>query len=165
MDESPTVDEVMGSVLTHFGVKGMRWGQRKKGTGQPSSHKKGDGPKSADAAEAHGHKDRAKAKGVHTLSNAELKKVNERLNLEQNYARMSKEKTKIDKGQDAIKVALGVVGTAASVYAALNSPMFKAGKAIISAQFEGAMDAAIPNGTGAHRLVKDIVANGPKHRA
>lgn len=165
MDTPGTVDELMDGTLKHFGVKGMRWGHRKKGTGKPSSHKKGDGPKSADAEEAHGKKAQAKEKGVHTLSNAELKKVNERLNLEQNYARMAKEKNKLDKGQDAVKVALGLVGTAASVYAAVNSPMFKAGKAILDAQFAAAFDAAIPNGTGAHRLVKEVVVNGPKHRA
>lgn len=161
MDQSDPID----AVLTHFGVKGMRWGQRKAGTGKPSSHKKGDGPKSADAAEAHGNKAKAKEKGVHSLSNAELKKVNERLNLEQNYARMTQEKSKLDKGHNAVKVALGVVGTAASVYTALNSPMFKAGRTFLNAQFEGAFDAAIPDGTGLHRAVKVAAAAGPKHRA
>lgn len=163
MDES--VDDLMVGVLTHYGVPGMKWGRRKPGTGKASSRKKAAGPKSEDAASAHEKKTQAKTKGVASLSNAELKKLNERMNLEQNYARMAKEKTKIDKGQDAVKVALGVVGTAASVYAAINSPMFKAGKALLDAQMNAAFDAAIPNGSGAHRLVVDAVTKGPRHRA
>lgn len=164
MAEHTSVDDVFADVLMHYGVPGMKWGRRKPGTGKPSSRKKGSGEKSADAAEAHDKKSQAKTKGVASLSNAELKKLNERLNLEQNYARMAKEKTKLDKGQDAVKVALGVVGTAASIYAAVNSPMFKAGKTLLDAQFSGALDAAIPDGTGAHRLVKEAVVTGARHR-
>lgn len=164
MEQPDPVD----AVLTHFGVPGMKWGHRKAGTGKASSHKKGDAPKSQDAAEAHDKKSQAKTKGVHTLSNAELKKVNERLNLEQNYSRMTQEKTKLDKGHNAVKAALAVTATAASVYTALNSPMFKAGRAILDAQLKGALDAAIPAGKGTHRLVEEALgaaAKLPKHRA
>jgi len=165
MDQLSSVDDLMTDTLSHFGVKGMRWGQRKAGTGTPSSHKKGDGPKSDDASDAYDKRTQAKTKGVASLSNSELKKLNERMNLEQNYARMTQEKTKLDKGHAAVKTALAVVATAGSVYTALNSPMFKAGKALLDAQFSAAMDAAIPNGSGAHRLVKEAVVNGPRHRA
>lgn len=165
--EDPELEHLdpVEAVLVHYGIPGMKWGRRKAGTGKPSSHKKGDGPKSADAEEAHSKKAQAKEKGVHSLSNAELKKVNERLNLEQNYARLAAEKTKLDKGHAAVKSALAVVATAGAVYTALNSPMFKAGKAILDAQFAGAIDAAIPAGTGAHRAVVEAIVKGPKHKA
>lgn len=156
------------AVLAHHGIKGMRWGQRKAGTGKASSHKKAEAPKSADAEEAHGKKAQAKEKGVHTLSNAELKKVNERLNLEQNYSRLVTEKSKLDKGHAAVKTALALTATAASVYAALNSPMFKAGKLLLDTQLKGALDAAIPAGKGTHRIVEEAIGAAsklPRHKA
>lgn len=148
--------------LAHHGVKGMKWGFRKPGTGKPSRRKKGDdSDHSDDAKTAAGSRSQAKSKGVGTLSNHELRRLNERLNLEQNYRKLTAEKSKITKGHDAVKVLLGVAGTAGSVYALTKTPAFKAGKAFLEAQ----LDASIPAGTGLHRLAEVAANTGPRHRA
>lgn len=97
MNESPTVEDF----LAHYGVKGMRWGHRK---AQPRSStvtvnatpgKKAtasgghDLPPSHDAIRAVTLGQRAKASSTHSLSNQELRDLVDRMNLEQQYSRLS----------------------------------------------------------------------------
>jgi hypothetical protein len=65
--------------LQHHGVKGMKWGVRK-------AKRKRDNTKdwSDDAKEAY----KLKKKNPSQMSNAELRKLNERIQLEQNYSRL-----------------------------------------------------------------------------
>lgn len=63
----------MNNELTHHGVKGMRWGVRKK---QPST----------DYTEYK----KIKKKKLKEMSNEELKKLNNRMNLEANYRELKK---------------------------------------------------------------------------
>ena len=58
--------------LKHYGVLGMKWGHRKQSR-----------PMSEDAKKAKN----LKKKKVSEMSNSELKRLNERMNLEQNYKR------------------------------------------------------------------------------
>lgn len=60
--------------LKHYGVLGMKWGRRKQSR-----------PMSEDAKTAKN----LKKKKVSEMSNTELKKLNERMNLEQNYKRLN----------------------------------------------------------------------------
>ena len=66
--------------LEHHGVKGMKWGVRKSGTRKTSSD----------------YKKTAKLRNRHPaeLSNKQLKSINERINLEQNYRRLNPSKIK-----------------------------------------------------------------------
>lgn len=99
------------AILIHAGVKGMKWGVRK------------DRRKSDDYV-----KSRAlKARGIDNLSTKELKSLNERLNLERNYHKMSP--GKIATGKSIAKGTLAVIGTGVGLYNTINSP---AGKAAIS---------------------------------
>jgi hypothetical protein len=85
MHSSESVDEV----LEHFGVRGMRWGVRRdRESGGGSAPRRGKSV-SVDAARFDKTRKKVKTRGVSSLSNAELKALNERINLEQNYARLT----------------------------------------------------------------------------
>ena len=98
--DSPCMSET--EYLRHFGVKGMHWGVRKT-SGEPS-------PDHVRAVEL---KTKVKSSGgVHVLSNDDLKALNERLNLESNYSRLSPEE--VSAGQKFTNHLLGVGGNVAN---------------------------------------------------
>lgn len=97
--------------LYHWGIKGMKWGVRK------------DRKVSEDAATAKA----LKKKKLDELSNAELKKLNERKNLEQQYKNLNP--GVIKKGLKFVGAAAAVLGTAAALYNNGNS-VVKAGKEV-----------------------------------
>lgn len=66
----------VGDVLEHFGVKGMKWGKHKNAS-------------STDSAHATSTRTNAKKKGVHTVSNADLQAAIRRMQLEQDFKRLS----------------------------------------------------------------------------
>lgn len=69
------------NALAHYGIKGMRWGVRR-------TDKQIARAASADHNTASAARDKARKGGVKTLSNAELKTLVERMNLEQQYAKV-----------------------------------------------------------------------------
>jgi hypothetical protein len=90
--------------LEHYGTKGMKWGVRKKRSA------------SDDAKAAARHR----GKKPSELSNDELRKLNERLNLEQNYSRMNP--SRVQRGQRAATQILAVGGTVNAAIAFSRSP-------------------------------------------
>lgn len=102
--------------LEHHGIKGQKWGVRRKS--------KGSVKVSSDAKKV------APLKGRHvsTLTNKQLKTANERINLEQQYKRMNP--NKVESGKRHVLEALATIGIAVSVFNLATSP---AGKAAISA--------------------------------
>lgn len=96
-------------VLTHHGVKGMRWGVRRskeqlgRSRGRRSS-------KSEDYTEAR----KIKKKKVSQMSNAELKKINERTRLEQEYSRLNP--SAVSKGWKFVAGTAGIMGTTIALY-------------------------------------------------
>lgn len=74
--------ETVEDVLEHYGVKGMRWGVRRTQAQIDAA--------SADAQRKTSLQDTVKRNAGSTdpLSNADLKALNERLNLEQNYRQL-----------------------------------------------------------------------------
>lgn len=68
-----------------------------------------------------------RGKPAKSLTNKQLKTINDRANLEQNYNRLNPGKVK--KGEFYIKAALGTAGTAVAAYNLYNSP---AGKALMN---------------------------------
>lgn len=106
-------DLTVDKILAHYGVKGMKWGVRKRKT-------------SSDFDQTVPHrKKRAKE-----LSNQELTDVNKRLNLERSYKQLNPSTVK--RGEMAAKGIIGTVGTLAALYSLRNSPLAKAGADFIS---------------------------------
>lgn len=90
--------------LAHFGVRGMKWGVRKKRSA------------SADA-QRHGAN---KKKALKELSDDDLRNLVNRLNMEQNARRLNP--SKVNAGHNAVKGVLAAGVTANSVIAFAKSP-------------------------------------------
>ena len=119
--------------LYHHGILGMKWGirryQNKDGslTSLGRRHQKEKGW-SRDAKDA----SRLKRKGMHQMTNQELKRYNERRNLEENYKRLNPSKAKaITKG------VLATIGTAATIASLADmgpkyQKIFNSGKGLVN---------------------------------
>lgn len=95
--------------LYHYGILGQKWGvrryQNKDGT-RTSAGKKRD--RRHGKSEDHMKSQSAKKKGPDGLSNDELRKLNERLQLEENYKRLTVEK--LEKGESWVKQSIRNAG-------------------------------------------------------
>jgi hypothetical protein len=117
---TPTIEERYREFLAHYGVLGMKWGVRRRhpnsspGSTRPPSSVAGPhnhpsltaprphvSPEAGRAAELHSL---ARRHGSHNLSNAELKDLVARLNLEDQYGRLDQKKVSTGK-----KIALGLL--------------------------------------------------------
>ena len=119
--------------LEHFGVKGMRWGVRKKQ--EPVSTGVAKTPMSSDAALTSKIRTKARTSGMSSLSNEELFALNQRLQLERQYSALTAlpaTKSGMDKVNDMLKV----VNTVNNVIKIAQSPVGKAaialGKTVIT---------------------------------
>ena len=115
-------------VLAHVGILGMRWGVRSSGGGKSkasSSAKKpsadNDGP-----SEEHMSARIGASKSVKNLSNVEIKKINERLQLEQSFKNLTPSKYK--RSMDFIKTVTAAGATLAALYALSETPLGQAVK-------------------------------------
>lgn len=81
----------LDEILEHHGIKGMKWGVRRSrgSSGKVGKRSKTVHEPTSDAARAKELHTRAKSSGTHTLSNQELQHLTQRLNLEQQYSRLS----------------------------------------------------------------------------
>jgi hypothetical protein len=123
----------------------MRWGVRKRdsdsvpdGTTTIVKVKPGKGvvgvrggknlPASDDAVKAAAYKQKAKASSVDALTNQELQAMVARMNLEQQYSKLTAKPSKLDAGQKKVKTILSVGSTINDVMTFANSPAGKAMK-------------------------------------
>jgi len=103
--------------LAHFGVKGMKWGVRKDRPGGTAPRTSSDFKKT----------DALRGRPVSSLSNKQLKELNERLNLEQNHKRLNP--TSVERGRQKVQNILATVALGVTAYNIVNSP---AGKAAVN---------------------------------
>lgn len=111
----------MNDDVEHSGIKGMKWGVRRS---RKELAKLRQGP-SDDAKEAHKALVKSKISGVEALSNKELNTLNQRLNLEQSYARLSYNPSKLKKGLDAVSGMLKAGNTVNEAVKFAESPVGK----------------------------------------
>lgn len=97
------IDNPEDHELAHYGILGMKWGRRR-AVGPDGLVKKSAATTeySDDAASAKSSKTKAQTKGVQSLSNDELRQLNERMNLEQNYDRLNP--VAVKKGRDYVGI-------------------------------------------------------------
>lgn len=80
-DEMAQAENFVDDFLAHHGVKGQKWGVRRSRAERVAA--------SSDSTTVKAHRSTAKSSGVKALSNKELEEVVRRMNLEQQYKRLS----------------------------------------------------------------------------
>ena len=98
----------MDKTLQHYGIPGMKWGVRR--SEAQLARARGKKSWSDDAKEAK----KIKKKKVNQMSNSELKKVNERVRLEQEYSRLNPKTVK--KGMNAVAKTAVATTTVLTLY-------------------------------------------------
>jgi hypothetical protein len=124
----------MNSFLAHYGIKGMRWGVRRTDAQLHAGT-------SEDAIRANEIRAKVHSQGLSSLSNQEMQHLVQRMNLEQQYSRITYQPSKIARGKAQVDTMLQTANTVNSVIKFVKSP---AGQLL--------MDKAFPN------------ANRPQHR-
>lgn len=133
-------DMKQGDDLEHFGIKGMHWGVRKdRSTGRAKKPR----PVSADHRQAAKTHAKIKKSGLSSVSNKDLKFLNERTQAEKKFSELSRQTSTITRGHETAKTILAIGGTAAGFFALANSPMVKSGVKFIS-EFMAKSAAAAP---------------------
>lgn len=96
--------------LKHYGIPGMKWGVRRNRVAVSTKKKK---TQEIDPSYAKAHS----KKKVKYMSDAELREVNNRLNMEQTYRNMTKRKSAGEKAVNAFIKTAGTLTAIAGAYA------------------------------------------------
>ncbi len=111
--------------LYHFGIPGMRWGVRRS---------RGASGRVSTSSEDHLTSRQLKKKKAKELSNAELKALNNRLNLERNLRDLKISDSQ--KGLEFVKTITAVGTTLAAAYALSETPLGKATVSVIKGKLK-----------------------------
>ena len=139
--------------LQHWGIKGMKWGIRRyqnaDGTLTAAGKKRYQNPdgtlndagkrKYGESSDDHKAAKDIKKKRVDQMSNAELKKLNERTRLEQEYDKLHP--NTIKKGWKYVGAAVGIMGTTLAFYNS-GTQVVNLGKKAVKAMLEVTTDTA-----------------------
>lgn len=100
--------------LTHYGIKGMKWGVRRSDAQLARAQAAPKPTLSVDAKKANLLYDKIETKGTGSLSNQEMRQFLERMDLESRYSRMMSEppgKSRVDAGHEKVKKLLAIGDT------------------------------------------------------
>jgi len=115
--------------LTHYGILGMKWGVRR--SQAELDRAAGRTGKASKKSEDYVKSRELKKRGKKNLSTQELKDLNNRLQLEQQYDNLNP--NIIKRGDAAAKTVLAVIGTVSSIYALSKTPVGQAVKKAVKA--------------------------------
>lgn len=117
--------------LRHYGIPGMKWGRRKTSDGgYEDSGKPKRGERSEDSAKVA----ELRRHPVKTLSNAEIKVINERLNLEQNLRNLETNASVMGRGRSQVRGVLSDVDmlNRAARLSDTQAPAFQLGATLVN---------------------------------
>lgn len=112
--------------LEHHGILGMKWGVRKRSKARASSF---GSRRRARYSQDYKDTQKIRNKNSKELSNDQLKMLNKRMNLEQEYNRLST--SSISRGEAYAKRVVAVGGLASGVYALAKSDLVKRGISVL----------------------------------
>lgn len=101
--------EIAEDFLAHYGVPGMKWGRRK-GSSRTAGDAKAVAP--------------LRKKKPSQMTNDELRKLNERMQLEQNYKKLNPNVAV--RGKKYVAATIGTIGLGVTLYSQLHSPAAQA---------------------------------------
>ena len=122
------MSEMTDDFFEHFGVKGMKWGVRRDSIRKGRRSGKNNEPVSEDKKQATNYRKRS----VDSLSNSELRRLNERLQLERQYSQLTKTPNIAQRGLTFIENAAFVVRKANDIYNLINSPVVALGRKAVT---------------------------------
>ena len=135
-------EQTLDEVLEHYGILGMRWGVRRtpEQLGRDRARRKKKGkpvtPISEDAKRKQATQAKIKKEGINTVSNNELKELNKRLNMEQQYRNMTKEQKRKLSDQDK-KLIGDIINAAGKITVAATGGSAAAGAVGTALEFAG----------------------------
>ncbi len=124
----------VGEFIEHVGVKGMKWGVRKSRSGKSSKTSAKKTVRSPESKEAFRISEKARTKGIRSLTNKELQDFNERMRLQMQFSQLSP-KGKLETGMIFVKDLLGLGKTANEAMAFASSPAGKSIKESVEKSF------------------------------
>lgn len=145
--------------LSHYGVKGMKWGVNRAESGSSGGSSGGRPPAaSADHKVAASSQKKVESGGTRSLSNQELQGLINRMNLEKQYHTMTAQHTtEIDRGMQNVQKALKVGKTVEDVRKFMKTPTGKAVKTGLSTAFAAAAGFATGGPAGAAAAGSSVV--------
>ena len=128
----------MDNTLYHHGIKGMKWGirryQNEDGSLTAAGRKRLSKESKDDWSEDARTASKIRKKSLNQMTNSELRKLNERTQLERNYRRLNP--SSVSKGIAFAAAAAGVMGTAVNLYTN-GDKVIKLGKTVGSKIVDG----------------------------
>lgn len=133
------MDPVTENYLAHYGVKGMRWGRRRGGDDSSSSSSSSAEPSAAVSVKkprkVAGKTETEDGKDISRMSDKELRERINRINMEQQYTKLTEPSyPPVKGGKAAVDDIFSTIGKVNQAIAVYNSPAGKIVRGVIKNQ-------------------------------